>query len=105
MRLSELLEFLFVYSQLVQDSVEERRTNLPSAVDRNRRGASVVMLPTFVASRLTRSQKTQLAGGPAKLVRTGARHARSRLYRRSRSPAFFRAHPHSTNKQPPTPPS
>lgn len=56
MRLSELFEFLFTYPQLLQESVEEWRTNLPAAVHWNRCGASVGMLPTLMASSLVPSE-------------------------------------------------
>src|ERR1035437_5056551 len=66
--LPELVELPVVNSQLVQDSVGEGRTDLPSTVNWDRGGASVWMPPSFVAPGLARLQKTEPGCGAAEFV-------------------------------------
>jgi hypothetical protein len=67
-RLPELIEFLLVNSNLLQDPIEQWRADLPSAVNRNCCGAPVRMPPSFVAPRLACLEKTELSRGAAEFV-------------------------------------
>jgi hypothetical protein len=58
--LTELIEFLLVNPKLVQDSVEERRADLSSTMNWDRRGTAILMPPAFVAPGLARLHKTSL---------------------------------------------
>jgi hypothetical protein len=52
--LPELIESLLVYSKLVQDSIEERRSDLSPTVNWDRRCSPVRMTPSFVTPGLAR---------------------------------------------------
>src|ERR1035437_1736034 len=94
--LPELVELPVVNSKLVQDSVEEGRTDLPSTVNWDRGGASVWMPPSFVAPGLARLQKTEPGRDAAEFVGPGARHAQSRWCRLVRAGSVPRTLPKST---------
>ncbi len=54
MFLTQTLEFVERYAHLPEDLEKQRRPNFAASVDRNRHGAPVWVIPSFVASRLSR---------------------------------------------------
>jgi hypothetical protein len=56
-----LLELLERHAKLPQDLEEERRTDLAPAVNWNRHGSAVRMVPAFVTSGLPVLDETELA--------------------------------------------
>jgi hypothetical protein len=58
--------------------MEERRSNLTAAMDRDRDRASVLMDPALVTSSLTAPFKTEPQGSATELHGAGARHSRLR---------------------------
>ena len=76
--LPELIELFLINAELVQNSIKEWRTNFPPTVDRDGRGAPVLMPPSFVAPGLARLHEAELRRGSTEFLSAGARHAQSR---------------------------
>ncbi len=75
MFLTQTLEFVERYAHLPEDLKEQRRPDFAASVDRNRHGAPVWVIPSFVASRLSRLKEAQSLGHSLKLSSGRARHA------------------------------
>lgn len=81
-RLSKLFEFLFRDPKLFENAIEEWRTDLVTAMNRNGCSTAIRVNPSFMTAGLSRFSKSEFSGGPLEFARTGARHERSRWYRR-----------------------
>src|SRR6266508_3426512 len=81
--LTEALELLQREAELPEDLVEEGRPDLSSAMDGNRHGPAIGMVPPLLASGLSTLDEAELTGHPLELPRGGARHSRFRSYPRA----------------------
>ena len=76
--LLQLAELVSADSELLEDSVKQRRPDLAATMVRNSDVTAIRMRPTLVTSRLALAFKSKSHGNAAKLLRTATRHARSR---------------------------
>src|ERR1035438_8328866 len=100
--LSQVLEILLGNAELSQDLEEQRRADLPTAVNGNGHGASVRMVPTLVAAGLPRAGKPELAGCILEVAGRTARHVRFRWCRQAKECVFPNTLPRSSEKRWPT---
>jgi hypothetical protein len=75
LRLSQTGELLYVDSELIQDAMEERRTDLAPPMYRNGHAASFRMSPAFVTPCLSCLYEPELRCDTPKLLCTSARHS------------------------------
>jgi hypothetical protein len=87
-QLSQFSEFIQGDSQLSEDFVEQRWTDLASSMNGDRHSPPIRMIPSFMTTGLSRKNKSYKPGNALEVARRRARHSLSRSCQKAEQGPF-----------------